>query len=172
MLLRFDAPEPRVLLMTRAEREGDRWSGQVGLPGGHEEAQDLDLVATAARETREELGFDLLQHARLLGALPSIQARARAELLPMWIHPLVFARTSEPPLELGIEARDVFWFPLAAAASGALDSEYQFEAESPVRTFPCWRLEGRVIWGLTYRMLGTLLDVMPPTSLRAGSSMA
>jgi 8-oxo-dGTP pyrophosphatase MutT (NUDIX family) len=158
ILLRFDGSEPHVLLMTRAQREGDRWSGQVGLPGGHEEPLDEDLVATVVRETLEELGFDLSRHARLMGALPPTQARARAVLLPMWIHPLVFERTSEHALEPGSEASDAFWFPLGLASSGALDSEYRFESEGPARTFPCWLHEGRVVWGLTYRMLRALLD--------------
>ncbi len=159
MLLRPEPDEPRVLLMTRAERAGDRWSGQIGFPGGHEEPGDADLAATAVRETREELGFDLAAHARRLGALPPIQAHARAGLLPMWIHPYVFVRTSEHPLAPGGEARDAFWLPLARAASGALDAEYRYELETPVRTFPCWRFEGRVVWGLTYRMLRDLLEL-------------
>ena len=50
--------ELEVLLMKRAEREGDRWSGQIGLPGGHEEEADQDLVETARRESREEVGVD------------------------------------------------------------------------------------------------------------------
>ena len=41
-----------ILLMRRAQREGDRWSGQIGLPGGHAEDFDEDLVATARRESR------------------------------------------------------------------------------------------------------------------------
>src|SRR5262249_36046360 len=83
--------EPEVLLMRRSEREGDRWSGQIGLPGGHADALDEDLLATARREAREEVGLDLAQSARLLGSLAPVQAKARGYLLPMWITPFVFA---------------------------------------------------------------------------------
>ena len=49
-VLRFDRDAAELLLMRRAERDGDRWSGQVSMPGGREEAADADLVATAVRE--------------------------------------------------------------------------------------------------------------------------
>src|SRR3954462_3287692 len=60
---------PRVLLMKRTEREGDPWSGHISLPGGGHHPTDGDLLATAIRETQEELGIDLAG-ARLLGNLP------------------------------------------------------------------------------------------------------
>ena len=49
----------RVLLMRRAERADDSWSGQWSLPGGRREPGDLDLVETALRELEEECGIRL-----------------------------------------------------------------------------------------------------------------
>ncbi|MGH7524260.1 MAG: NUDIX domain-containing protein, partial [Gemmatimonadales bacterium] len=54
------AEEPdRLLLIRRAEREGDPWSGHLALPGGRRQESDSDLLATATRETREETGIHL-----------------------------------------------------------------------------------------------------------------
>ncbi|HEU5217398.1 MAG TPA: NUDIX domain-containing protein, partial [Gemmatimonadales bacterium] len=54
------APDPdSVLLIRRAEREGDKWSGHLALPGGRWSPGDPDLAATARRETIEEVGVDL-----------------------------------------------------------------------------------------------------------------
>src|SRR5262245_15848363 len=36
-ILRWRGDEPEILLMERAQRDGDRWSGQVSMPGGREE---------------------------------------------------------------------------------------------------------------------------------------
>ena len=52
------APDPdAVLLIRRAERSGDPWSGHIGLPGGRLDPADQSLRDTALRETREETGL-------------------------------------------------------------------------------------------------------------------
>ncbi|MBA3258253.1 MAG: NUDIX domain-containing protein, partial [Gemmatimonadales bacterium] len=53
-------PDPdSVLLIRRAERTGDPWSGHMALPGGRRDSEDSDLIATAIRETAEEVGLQL-----------------------------------------------------------------------------------------------------------------
>ncbi|MGH7644285.1 MAG: NUDIX hydrolase, partial [Gemmatimonadales bacterium] len=63
-----------LLLIKRAEREGDPWSGQIALPGGRRDPQDPDLLATALRETLEETGLDLAGAERL-GTLDDLYPR-------------------------------------------------------------------------------------------------
>src|SRR6266496_2904631 len=58
-LLHARAPAESVLLMRRAEREGDSWSGHWSLPGGRREPGDSDLLDTALRELEEECGIRL-----------------------------------------------------------------------------------------------------------------
>lgn len=48
-----------ILLIKRAERDTDPWSGHMALPGGRREPGDADLVTTAFRETEEETGVPL-----------------------------------------------------------------------------------------------------------------
>ena len=47
MVLQVREGELHILMIKRAEREGDPWSGHVALPGGRQEAADRDLLATA-----------------------------------------------------------------------------------------------------------------------------
>jgi 8-oxo-dGTP pyrophosphatase MutT (NUDIX family) len=144
---------PRVLLMKRTERTGDPWSGHISLPGGGFHPPDADLLATATRETLEELGIDL-SAARYLGPLPPLSPLSSG---PMGIEvsPFVFVTTDILEAKLGPEAFAAFWLPLELAASGALDGTYTYPGTE--RTFPSWSYEGHTIWGLTWRILSDLL---------------
>jgi 8-oxo-dGTP pyrophosphatase MutT (NUDIX family) len=157
VLLRFRGDDPEVLLMQRATSERDRWSGHVSFPGGREEPHDQDLVATAVRETREEVGVDLRIDAQHLGQLDAVRAIARGKILPMSITPHVFLSGTEHRIQPNYEVADVFWLPLAEAASGALDAVYAYKKGPLKLDLPCWRYQERVIWGLTFDMLGSLL---------------
>ena len=147
--------EGRVLLMKRTTRTGDPWSGHISLPGGGYHAEDRDLLTTAVRETREELAIDLAG-ARLLGALATLSPMSAG---PHGIEVTPFIFLTEQPLEPqpGPEAESAFWLPLELAASGALDDTYTYPGTD--RRFPAWAYESHVIWGLTYRILGELLEL-------------
>ena len=161
-LLRADRDGTEVLLMQRAVNAQDRWSGQVSLPGGREEDDDASLLHTAVRETREEVGRDLDASARLLGRLPTRQAVARAKPQPMTVTPFVFAQEQDEELRINEEAREAFWFRLDRAAAGDYDSEYRYKNGEVIRVLPCWRVEERVVWGMTYYMLSELLKAWRP----------
>jgi 8-oxo-dGTP pyrophosphatase MutT (NUDIX family) len=159
VLLRDGEAAPEALLMKRREHPGDRWSGQVSFPGGKEQPDDADLVATAVRETREEVGLDLARGARLVGQLDSVRAVAEGKLLPMTITPYVFFALADQTLDPREEAESAFWLPLGLAASGALDAVHIYRLGPVPLRLPCWRYQGYVVWGLTYQMLRGLLEV-------------
>lgn len=162
------APEPQVLLMRRAVRAGDRWSGQVSLPGGKAEPEDEDLLATAIRETHEELGLRLDEIARPLGRLATLQARARRKRLPLHVVPYVFEERRQAEPRLGPEAARAFWLPLEEVRSGALDAPYTYTPEGSEEgpdhglRFPSWSWDGETVWGMTHHILGGLLEAAYP----------
>ena len=145
--------DAHVLLMQRAARDGDPWSGQISLPGGGHHDSDGDLATTAIRETREELGIDLVG-ARMLGALETL-APFTSGPAGLEVTPFVFVAPAACEPTLGPEAVGAFWLPLELAASGALDDSYVYPQRQ--MTFPAWRYDGHVVWGLTRRILGELL---------------
>lgn len=153
VLLHDASAGPAVLLMKRAEREGDPWSGHISLPGGRHEPFDVDLLATAIRETHEELCIDLLQ-TRLLGQLAPLHPRTSGPN-GIEVTPFVFTTESAVETTCGPEALSAFWLPLEVASSGALDGTYTYPGSA--MSFPSWTYEGHVIWGLTLRIL---IDVM------------
>jgi 8-oxo-dGTP pyrophosphatase MutT (NUDIX family) len=144
-----DEASPRVLLMKRAERVGDPWSGHISLPGGGYQASDGDLRVTAIRETFEELGVEL-GGARLLGSFEPLHPRSSGPS-GIEVTPFVFVTSAALEPVCGPEALAAFWLPLELAASGALDSMYTVPASQIA--FPSWTYDGYVIWGLTRRIL-------------------
>jgi 8-oxo-dGTP pyrophosphatase MutT (NUDIX family) len=159
-VLRFTPNGAEVLLMERAARAGDRWSGQVSFPGGREEPHDESLLDTAIRETLEEVGLDLRTHATHLGRLDGRRAVAKGAPLSMTITPHVFALEREPTLLLSDEARTAFWMPLVPAARGDFDDVYPYEAGPVTMNLSCWRYEGHVVWGMTFEMIRGLLKIV------------
>ena len=156
-LLHDGADGPRVLLMKRVERPSDPWSGHISFPGGGYHATDPDLLATAIRETHEELGFSLARE-QLIGSLAPLAPLA-AGPAGMSVTPFVFVTDTVVEPVCGPEADCAFWLPLDAARAGRFDGTYTYPGSQT--TFPAWHYEGHIIWGLTRRVLDDLLAAAP-----------
>ena len=149
-----------VLLIRRAAREGDPWSGHMAFPGGREDPLDHDLLATAVRETHEEVGLDLARSGRLVGRLDDVPAIARGRRVGMTIAPFVFAMVEDRPLVTNEEVEEVLWAPLAPLASGEFATTIDYDLEGQRLALTAFDVQGRVVWGLTYRMLESLFDAI------------
>ncbi len=146
-----------ILLIRRAQRPGDRWSGQVALPGGHAEPTDADLRATVVRETQEEVGFSLDEHGELIGRLPDLPVSARGRHTGMMVVPFVFALSSEPQLATNEEVDEVFWASLEKMVRGEIDTVMQYQLDGARFELPAYDVDGHIVWGLTYKILQNLL---------------
>jgi 8-oxo-dGTP pyrophosphatase MutT (NUDIX family) len=142
-----------VLLIERAIREGDPWSGHMALPGGHADPADADLAATAERETLEEVGLDLRKVAERIGQL-SDSAPARG--VPIAVRPFVYLLQARPALTLSAEVEQAIWVPIAPLRAGEQRTTFSFVRGAQSLKFPAWDIAGHVVWGLTYRVLDEL----------------
>jgi 8-oxo-dGTP pyrophosphatase MutT (NUDIX family) len=162
-ILRDGPHSPEVLLIRRAEREGDPWSGHMAFPGGRQEPRDPDLFATACRETAEEVGIDLRGEGELIGRLDEVPAMARGRRAGLVVHPFVFAVGREPTIRPNCEVDEVFWAPLGPLVRGEVNAMRAYEHEGQTVQLPAFDVSGRLVWGLTYHMLLSLF-----TTLRLG----
>jgi 8-oxo-dGTP pyrophosphatase MutT (NUDIX family) len=158
-ILRPGLHDTELLLIKRAERDGDPWSGHMALPGGHLDPVDPDLLATARRETLEEVGLDLRSH-ELLGALDEHPASAQGRFTGMVIAPFVFALRSRAELRPNHEVADVLWAPLGRLARGEADVVKELWREGQLVRFPAYAVGEHVVWGLTHRVLRSLFAAL------------
>lgn len=140
-----------VLLIRRAVREGDPWSGQIAFPGGRYEPGDSELLATAIRETREETGVELAD-AEQLGSLDDLHPRTPT-LPPVVVRPFVFALDRRPALVASTEVERAFWLQLARLGEPGVRREITLTLRGVERTFPAYLIDDEVIWGMTERIL-------------------
>jgi 8-oxo-dGTP pyrophosphatase MutT (NUDIX family) len=158
MVLRDGADGIELLFIRRAEHPNDPWSGQIAFPGGRRESGDADLRATAVRETREELALDLDAGGRFLGPLDELRAMARLRPMNLAIAPFAFRLESPVELRLSDEVTSAHWVALAALLRPEAHSVLHYEQHGSALEFPCLRVDGLVIWGLTYRMFANLAE--------------
>lgn len=152
-----------VLLIERTRRDDDPWSGQMAFPGGRVDPTDPSALHAALREAREEVGLELGRQARLIGVLDDTRAMARGQWLDLAISPHVFELLErDAPLVLQAEeVASALWAPLEAMASGELDSSFLWTLQTAGSVnLPCYRVEGKVVWGLTWRMLRSLFELL------------
>lgn len=156
-----------VLLMRRATLDGDPWSGHMAFPGGRQDPSDGNLLATALRETQEETGLRLRPETDLIGRLDDLPAIARGRRIGLVIAPFVFAVAGDPELTPNKhEVEELLWAPLAPMRSGERDTTLSWEFEGRKIEVPGYDVDGRIVWGLTHRMLGALFEALdgPPRS--------
>ncbi|WP_240655560.1 CoA pyrophosphatase [Paraburkholderia phosphatilytica] len=96
-----------VLLTQRADHLNDH-AGQVSFPGGRQEPEDADSVATALREAQEEIGLDP-SRVEVLGSLPEYLTGTGFNVTPV-------VGLVHPPFEVApdsLEVASIFEVPLS-----------------------------------------------------------
>ncbi len=151
------APDPdSILLIRRAERAGDPWSGHMALPGGRQDFAEADLLTTAVRETSEEVGL-VLRPEDLLGSLDDVVPRTPV-LPPIAVRPYVFTLDRWPELTLNSEVAAAHWVPLDLLLHPDAYHSVRLDIRGESREVPAYRLDDSVVWGMTERILTSLLE--------------
>ncbi len=153
------APDPdSILLIRRAEREGDHWSGHLAFPGGRWGRGDDDLESTARRETLEEVGVDL-SGAKLLGRLDDLAPRTPV-LPPILVRPFVYALSTPALLTLNWEVAGAWWIPLDSFLRSGVYAPMEYHRYGTIVRSMGYHLDVGVLWGMTERILTPLLQLV------------
>lgn len=146
--------ETRLLLTQRATYKGVH-SAQISFPGGKFEKKDESLLATALRETFEEVGV-----------FPE-SVNVFKELTDVYIPPSNFLATpflgfveSKPKFILNHEVSKTIEILLSDLlnekniTSAILDTSYMAKVE-----VPCFKIQDCIIWGATAMMLSEIKEL-------------
>lgn len=157
ILLAGPPEAPSMCFIQRVERPGDRWSGDVAFPGGWSNAGDGGLRFTAMRETHEEVGVEL-NETHHIACLPTSRiSPGRSTDLGVIGASVFYVGRDLPALQPDPrELSDAFWVP----GEHLVDQRNAATIDWAGADMPGIEFDSRIIWGLTYRILGEFLDVV------------
>ncbi|HRI71202.1 MAG TPA: CoA pyrophosphatase [Polyangium sp.] len=157
-----DHSEPQILMIRRAEREGDPWSGHMAFPGGKREPNDPSLLVTALRETHEEVGLDLERHGRFVARMPNVPAMTRAKGATLQVGFFVFVldEPEHPEFVLSSEVVETYWVPIGPMVRGEVATTFPYRYEGALLQLPAFSVQERIVWGLTHRMLSMVFAAL------------
>ena len=141
-----------ILIGKRTINPEDPWSGDAAFPGGRfKPGRDKDLVETAIREAREEVGLDLVNDAELLGILEPFSPSNAPNIK---VVPVLFAlRNCNASLSINrAELSKAFWLRIDEIPK-YVNSSVNIKGLNR----PAIIIENTVIWGMTYRILRKIL---------------
>lgn len=157
-LIRTAGPDPEYLLLRRATNPKDPWSGHFALPGGRCEPSDANLLATCMREAFEECGIRL-EPWQLVQDLPLALAGGWLGR-PLVVAPFLFEVEIKPPLFLqDSEIAEFHWLKLSYLRDPQNRSDAALSGHFPEKLFPCIRVGHGAIWGFTFGVLQTILEL-------------
>jgi 8-oxo-dGTP pyrophosphatase MutT (NUDIX family) len=143
----LSAGELQVLFTQRTMHLKDH-QGQISFPGGVREPGDLNLLATALRETEEEIGLKPAG-LEILGTLNPV-----ATVTGYWVNP--FVALIPYPYDFCVNHHEVhrlLVFPLADFCVPARWSTGPYRYKDRTVQVCCWKHQDTVIWGATARIL-------------------
>jgi 8-oxo-dGTP pyrophosphatase MutT (NUDIX family) len=150
-----DRPDGLTILLTLRTAHLHAHAGQISFPGGRMEPDDADAIATALRETEEEVGLPR-QHITVVGQLDDYVTGTGFEVTPV-------VGIVTPPFPIVIdpfEVAEAFEVPLSYVLDRTNHHQVERESAGRRRVFYVLPYEGRNIWGATAGMLVNLAEVL------------
>lgn len=149
--------QPRLVLTVRTDHLQDH-AGQVAFPGGRTDPDDADAIATALRESEEEIGLER-RLVTPLGFLDRFETISGYTITPVVARIDPDARLYPAPAEVA----EVFEVPLSFFLEPSNLKRYTMDFRGHRRDMVEFVHGGHRIWGATAAMVFNLLQRMGRT---------
>lgn len=151
-IILYEKEEQLFFVLTQRHDYDGAHSGQISFPGGKNE-MDEDLLATAIRESKEEIGVQLFEHQHCLSLSPIFIPPSH-----FLVHPFIFYCASDMQfLRDEFEVKEILEIPLHLL----LDDQFKTKSDINVRGsllkgVPSYVFGDKMVWGATAIILSEL----------------
>lgn len=142
-----------MLLMTERPKTMSHHAGEISFPGGTWEKEDVDLLGTAIRETREELDVKI-SRSMVIGQLNPVTTLNSG----FTITPFIVMLDEMPTIVPNSEIASVLQIPLFSLLKTIEDDEDP--SHKSILEMHTFKFQDHLIWGASARMLKQILVKM------------
>lgn len=139
------------VLMTERSKTMNHHAGEISFPGGTWEKKDGDLLGTAIRETREEIGVEI-SRSLVIGQLKPVTTLNSGYT----IIPFIAILDGLPKILPNSEIASVLKIPLVPLLQTIADDEDPLHKS--ILEMYTFKFENHLIWGASARMLKQIHD--------------
>ena len=150
----FKQGEYYLLFTKRTEKVKDH-KGQISFPGGAYQKEDRSLIATALRESTEEIGL-AADAVEVLGELDDTVTLASNYIISPFVALIPW------PYQFGIdgeEVEEIIEVPISFLLNDGYSLEEAVASDGSEIKGYSYHYQGKIIWGATARILKQFLEI-------------
>ena len=142
-----------IVIMTEKPKHMKFHAGEISFPGGKLDSDDVDLLETAIRETREEIGLTISKH-QVIGQLDPVVTLNSGFL----ILPFISVVNKIPKLLANCEVEKIFHIPLESFLK--TQSQDPDPTHNRIQEMYTFEYQNQIIWGASARILKQIQDCL------------
>ena len=147
------------VLLTRRSEEVEHHKGEVSFPGGGKDPEDKDFLATALRETHEEMGINR-EDVTILGELDDVDTRSHFRVR-VFVGTIPYPYPFKPSAS---EIAEVLEVPVRELTNPANRREEVRWTDGQAFKEYSYAYGEHLIFGATARIVTQFLELIPGTS--------
>lgn len=158
LVLLFQESKSIKAVLTQRQNYKGTHGGQISFPGGKKENQDPDIIATALRESEEEIGLDP-KSVQIIGKLTDVYIPVSNFL----VHPFVGYCHERPQFRRSeYEVKEIICFNILDLLKDETKAFRDIKTADgyKLKDIPCFILEDKIVWGATSLILNEIKHIL------------